>query len=139
MAKQVNASAPGQINMIGDGTVFEGTLRADSDIRISGRIVGKIQVGGKVIVAQEGSVEGELEATSADIAGSVQGDLNVAERLVLKSSARVDGNIRTLRLVVEEGAVFNGKCEMTEQRPALKKAPVAGQEPEAREQRVAAQ
>ena len=110
-------SAPNQINMIGEGTVFEGTLRARSDVRVSGRIVGKLQVEGKAIVAQEGSVEGEVHAASADIAGTIEGDLHVTDRLVLKGTARVEGNIRTGRLVVEEGATFNGKCLMGEQRP----------------------
>ena len=114
MAKQANASAPGQINMVGQGTVVEGTLRAENDIRVSGRIVGKLHVEGKAMIAQEGLVEGELVATSADVAGSVQGELRISERLVLKSSARIDGDIRTERLIVEEGAVFTGQCEMGE-------------------------
>lgn len=112
MARQTNASVPNQINMIGDGTVFEGTLTADSDVRISGRVVGKVDIQGKVIVAQEGAIEGEIKALSLDVGGRIQGELDVAERVVLKSSARVEGNIRTARLVVEEGAVFNGKCRM---------------------------
>lgn len=115
MSKQGNPAAPGQINMIGEGALFEGTLRAQSDVRVSGRVVGKLHVEGKAIVAQEGAVEGEVIATSADVAGTVLGDLSITERLVLKGSARVEGNIRTGRLVVEEGAVFNGKCLMGEQ------------------------
>jgi cytoskeletal protein CcmA (bactofilin family) len=118
MSKQANASLPGQINMIGEGTVFEGTLRARSDVRVSGRIVGKLHVDGKAIVTQEGAIEGEVIATSADVAGTVQGDLHVTERLVLKGSAHVEGNVRTGHLVVEEGAVLNGKCAMGEQHPA---------------------
>jgi cytoskeletal protein CcmA (bactofilin family) len=114
MARQAGISPSDQLNMIGEGTVFEGTLRAESDVRISGRLVGKLQVSGRVLVAQEGMIEGELAAANADIAGVVQGDIHVEERLVLKSSARVEGNIRTARIVVEEGALFNGKCQMTQ-------------------------
>lgn len=112
MAKQANSSVSGQINMIGQGTVVEGTLHAESDIRVSGRVVGKLHVEGKAIIAQEGLIEGELVAASADVAGSVQGELRVSERLVLMSSARIDGDIQTDRLIVEEGAVFTGQCEM---------------------------
>ena len=114
MTKQAKASAPGQINMIGQGTVVEGTLRAESDIRVSGRVVGKLHVEGKAMIAQEGLVEGELVATSADVAGSVQGELHISEQLILKGSARIDGDIRTERLIVEEGAIFTGQCEMGE-------------------------
>lgn len=112
MAKQSNISAPNQLNMIGEGTVFEGTLKADSDVRISGRVVGKLDIQGKVIVAQEGAIEGEVKALSLDVGGKILGEIDVAERVVLKSSANVEGNIRTARLVVEEGAVFDGKCTM---------------------------
>ncbi|NND70584.1 MAG: polymer-forming cytoskeletal protein [Rhodothermales bacterium] len=116
MAKQptppTSSTVPGQINMIGEGTVVEGTLKADSDIRISGRVVGKVEVDGKVIIAQEGSVDGDLIATNADVAGSVEGHINVSGRLILKSTARIDAEIKTNRLVVEEGAVFEGQCEM---------------------------
>lgn len=101
-----------QINLVGEGTVFEGTLRAESDVRASGKIVGKLDVNGKAIVAESGVVDGEIAATNADIAGQVDGEIHVAERLVLKSTAEVNGNIETDRLVVEEGAVFTGECRM---------------------------
>lgn len=110
MAKQSNAAAPNQINMIGEGTTFDGTLQAESDLRISGRVMGKIEVSGKVIVAQEGVIEGEIKAASLDVAGRVHGGIDVSERVVLKSSAEIEGDIRTGRLVIEEGAVFNGEC-----------------------------
>lgn len=103
---------PDQINLVGDGTVFEGTVRAESDVRISGRIDGRLDVKGKAIIAESGVVEGEIDATSADIAGSVDGDVYVEEQLVLKSTARVEGTIQTERLVVEEGARFTGECNM---------------------------
>lgn len=112
MAKQANVSSPNQINMIGEGTLFEGTLTAKSDVRISGRVVGKLNIKGKIIVAQEGAIEGEIKAVNLDVGGHVQGEIDVSERVILKSSARIEGNIRAGRLVVEEGAVFNGKCQM---------------------------
>lgn len=111
MANQSNA-VQDQVNLVGDGTVFEGTLRAESDVRTSGRIIGTLRVEGKAMIAESGSVEGEIYATNADVAGHVQGEIHVEERLVLKSSAQVDGNIETDRLVVEEGAQFTGECKM---------------------------
>ena len=113
MAKTQSSAPSPQINMIGEGTVFEGTLRSESNLVISGRIVGKLDVGGKAIVATDGVVEGEMIATNAEVAGSVQGEIKIRELLVLKGSARVDGNIEATRLIVEEGSIFNGKCQMT--------------------------
>jgi cytoskeletal protein CcmA (bactofilin family) len=111
MANQANA-VQDQINLVGEGTVFEGTVRADSDVRTSGRIVGTLEVEGKAMISESGSVDGEIIATNADIAGAVQGEIHVEERLMLKSSARVEGTIEAGRLVVEEGAQFSGECEM---------------------------
>ncbi len=111
MANQTS-TVQDQVNLIGEGTVFEGTLRAENEVRASGRIVGTLDVEGKTMIAESGAVEGELIATNADIAGEVEGEIHVEERLVLKSTARVDGTIETDRLIVEEGAQFTGECEM---------------------------
>jgi cytoskeletal protein CcmA (bactofilin family) len=111
MAQQ-KGSIPQQINLVGEGTTFEGTLRADSDVRASGRLIGRLEVNGKAIVAEAGTIEGEIIATNADIAGNVQGEIHVEDQLVLKRTARVDGTIKTDRLVVEEGAIFTGECHM---------------------------
>ncbi|MFO8099168.1 MAG: polymer-forming cytoskeletal protein [Salinibacter sp.] len=111
MANQSSA-AQDQVNLVGEGTVLEGTLRAENDVRTSGRIIGTLRVRGKAIVADGGAVEGEIYAVNADIAGHVEGEIHVEERLVLKSSAQVDGRIETDRLVVEEGAQFTGECKM---------------------------
>lgn len=121
---QRSGSISDQINMVGEGTVLEGTLRAESDVRVSGRIAGELRVEGKAIVAQDGTVEGEISATDADVAGSVQGEIYVSGRLVLKSTARVDGNIQAARIVVEEGALFTGECRMGDQVRPRDQAPV---------------
>lgn len=111
MANQTS-TVQDQVNLIGEGTVFEGTLRAESEVRVSGRIVGTLEVKGKTMIAEEGAVEGDMIATNADIAGEVEGEIHVEERLVLKSTARVDGTIETDHLIVEEGAKFTGECDM---------------------------
>ena len=105
MAKQGNTVAPTQVNIIAEGTVFEGTLQAESDVRVSGRIIGKLKVQGRAVVAPEGAIEGEVVATNATIAGTVQGDLLVEERLMLSSTARVEGTIKTGRLIVEDAVL----------------------------------
>ncbi len=126
MAKQMSAAAPGQVNMIGAGTVLEGTLTAQSDVRVSGKIIGQVQVEGKVIVAHEGTIDGELSAAHADVAGTVLGEIDAADRVVLRSSARVEGNIKTARLVMEEGALFDGKCVMGQTSIRSETQPIEG-------------
>lgn len=104
--------APGQVNIIGQGTVIEGGIKANSDVRISGKVIGNVDVDGKTVVTPEGVVDGEVRSSHADIAGRVDGEVFVSERLVLKSSAVVDGNIHTAKLVIEDGAKFSGTCDM---------------------------
>lgn len=120
MAKQRNGTPipSGQVNIIGQGTTIEGGLIASSDVRIAGRVVGNVQVEGKTVVTPEGEVEGEIRSTHADIAGYVQGEVIVEERLILKGTARVDGDLHTKKLVIEDGATFTGKCDMSGTLPA---------------------
>jgi cytoskeletal protein CcmA (bactofilin family) len=111
MANQTN-TVQAQVTLVGEGSVFEGTLKVEDDFRAHGRLIGTLQVDGKAMIAEQGAVEGDIVATDAEIAGQVQGEIHVEERLVLKSTARVDGKIDTDRLVIEEGAQFTGECEM---------------------------
>jgi len=114
MAKQRSGAPapPGQVNIIGQGTVIEGGLQANSDVRISGKVIGNVNVEGKTVITPEGVVEGEIRSSHADIAGRIEGELFVQERLVLKDSAVVNGDIHTAKLVIEDGATFTGTCDM---------------------------
>lgn len=119
MAKQRSdaPAPPGQVNIIGQGTVIEGGLQAKSDVRISGKVIGNVNVEGKTVVTPEGVVEGEIRSAHADIAGRVEGEVFVHERLVLKESAVVSGDIHTAKLVIEDGASFSGTCDMEKALP----------------------
>jgi cytoskeletal protein CcmA (bactofilin family) len=109
---------PGQVNIIGEGTSIEGGVTATSDLRIAGVVTGHVHVQGKTVVTPEGQVNGEIRTVSGDIAGRVTGDVIVEQRLVLKDTARVEGNLYTSKLVIEDGAVFTGSCDMSGALPA---------------------
>ena len=100
------------INMISQGTIIDGSLISKNDVRISGRVDGEVKAEGKVILANEGYVNGNVNAGEADVAGTVEGELNISKRLILRQSARIKGDIQTKVLLVEEGAVFEGACRM---------------------------
>ena len=112
MAKNIAPQNPAQINLIAPGTELEGTLNAKDDTRVSGKLKGTLRVDGKAIIAQEGSIEGDVFAAEADVAGHLKGEITVKGRLVLKGTAKVEGTIRTSRLIVEEGAIIDGNCLM---------------------------
>lgn len=112
MAKPLPSADPAAVNFIGEGSEVEGVVRSTSDVRVNGRISGELRVDGRVIIAEKGIVDGTLVATNADVAGTVTGEIHITERLLLKPTARIQGTVHTGRLVVEEGATFDGQCDM---------------------------
>ncbi len=102
----------GSINIISNGTVIDGEIKSNGDIRIDGIIRGSVTSKSKVVIGATGSVEGDVHCQNADISGSVKGKTNVVEMLFLKSHARINGDIHTGKLVVEVGASFTGNCNM---------------------------
>lgn len=112
MARNTPQPTPAQVNLIASGTKLEGTIHTKDDIRVSGHVDGSLHVQGKAMVAPEGVVDGDLHADDSDVAGTINGELRIKGRLLLKSTARVKGTIHTSRLIVEEGATFDGQCVM---------------------------
>jgi cytoskeletal protein CcmA (bactofilin family) len=100
------------INIIGAGTVINGEIKSNGDIRIDGTILGSVVSKARVVVGATGIVEGDIHGQNADISGAVKGKTTVSEMLFLKSSARISGDIQTGKLVVEVGASFTGNCSM---------------------------
>jgi len=100
------------INLIGAGTVVEGDIKSNGDIRIDGNVLGNIVSKSKVVVGATGSIDGNVTSQNADVSGSIKGKVTVNELLFLKSSANIQGDIITGKLVVEVGATFTGTCNM---------------------------
>lgn len=100
------------INLIGAGTTIEGQIHSNGDIRVDGNITGAVHSKAKVVIGSTGAVDGNVTCQNADISGTVKGNLAVTETLFLKSTARINGDIYTSKLVVEVGASFTGNCNM---------------------------
>ncbi|MFT4834368.1 MAG: cytoskeletal protein CcmA (bactofilin family) [Marinoscillum sp.] len=99
-------------NIIGKGTVLEGNLETFGNIRIEGKVIGTVKTKSKAAFGQSSEIEGSIHAQNAEIAGHIKGKVEVADILVLKDTAVIDGDIITNKLVIESGAVFNGSCNM---------------------------
>jgi len=104
--------AKGLYTMLGESTVFEGTLIVPHSLRIDGRVKGKIDVGEVLTVGPSGIIEADIKAKSAIIGGKVTGNVLVEDRVELENKASIIGDIRTRDLVINEGAVFQGNCSM---------------------------
>ncbi len=107
-----NETGSTSINLIGAGTVIEGDIRSNGDIRIDGAVYGQVFSKAKVVIGNTGIIEGDLNCQNADISGTVKGKSSVNELLYLKSSSKLNGDIVTGKLVVEVGAAFTGSCNM---------------------------
>jgi cytoskeletal protein CcmA (bactofilin family) len=100
------------INLIGNGTVIEGEVKASGDLRIDGTIRGSVTSRAKVVIGSTGQVLGDVVCQNADISGLIKGKITVSEMLFLKASSKINGDIITGKLVVEVGASFTGNCNM---------------------------
>ena len=105
-------SGANSMNVIGKGTTITGDIDTSNDIRIDGRLEGNLFCKAKVILGSSAILEGNLQATHAEISGEVVGKVEVSEMLTLKNTATIHGDINTGKLVIESGAKFNGSCKM---------------------------
>ncbi len=99
-------------NVIGIDCVFEGNLTIPESItRIDGEVVGNIKGNGSLIIGERGLVRGDVNVESVVVYGKVQGNIK-ARSLEIRASGKVEGDIQVEELIVEKGAVYNGKCSM---------------------------
>ncbi|HHL71102.1 MAG TPA: polymer-forming cytoskeletal protein [Bacteroidetes bacterium] len=104
---------PGDLNtIIGKGTEFDGTLKVQSSIRIDGRVKGKISTTDSLIVGKEGEIDGEVTVKNAIIGGKVKGKIHASGKIVLEAKSYFYGELKTAKLVIDEGAMFEGVCSM---------------------------
>ena len=102
------------LNMVGRGTSIKGDLKASSSVRVDGDVRGKIDCEDLVTIGSTGSVDGDVKAKNIVVGGKCNGNLYAQEKLVLESKSVVKGEIVAKRLVVDEGAIFDGACGMTD-------------------------
>ena len=100
------------VNLIGNGTKIVGDITSAGDVRIDGYLTGNIIIAGKFVLGPNGLVEGNITSVNADLSGEIKGTVTVSDTLSLKSTARINGDILTAKLVIEPGALFTGTCNM---------------------------
>jgi cytoskeletal protein CcmA (bactofilin family) len=95
------------------GTEFHGELRFQNTFRVDGKVRGRIVSENTLIVGESGQVDAEIECGVVSIRGTVSGRIQGRERIELLSGSHVQATLVSPRLVIEEGAFFQGDCEMT--------------------------
>jgi len=123
--------ARGEMAHIGKSVVIRGELSGSEDLYIDGNVEGSIELkGNRLTIGPNGRVKANVNARSATIQGKLEGNVRASDRVDLKQSAIVQGDIATQRISIEDGAFFKGGVDIqrdarSEAKPELKVAPAA--------------
>lgn len=100
----------GNHNTLVFGTLVKGDITTDSDIRIDGTVEGHIECAGRVIIGQQGRVQGTINCANADILGTLVGNIEASDTISVHATGRLEGDMRTVTLAIEPKAYFYGSC-----------------------------
>jgi cytoskeletal protein CcmA (bactofilin family) len=92
---------------------IKGTIKFQKELLIDGRVEGEINSEGVLTIGENADIRGEIKTKSITVFGKVQGNITVSERCELKSKCTLQGDLKAARLIIEEGATFIGKSEVT--------------------------
>ncbi len=113
---QVNKNPVYDIGMISTvfnrNTEFYGDLSFKKSLQINGKFEGEISSGNYLVIGEEAMIKANIKADTVIIKGTVYGNIEAVNRLEIQASGKVYGNVRTKKLVISDGVVFEGKCEM---------------------------
>ncbi|MEA4845746.1 MAG: polymer-forming cytoskeletal protein [Clostridiaceae bacterium] len=98
--------------LIGQGTMFEGTVTADGTVRLDGKVQGGLNINGNLIIGEEGAVKGNVKTENAFIAGIIEGNVIATSQLHITHTAKLIGDITVKNVIIDEGAIFIGNCKI---------------------------
>jgi cytoskeletal protein CcmA (bactofilin family) len=114
-------TTPGELStLIGKDAVIEGKVVVKQSIRVDGRVKGEVEASDTVTVGNTGEVEGNIKAKNVVVGGKVQGSLESTGKITLEASSILRGDLTASRLIIEEGAVFNGRSSMNGESTVVK-------------------
>ena len=99
---------------LSDSTHFNGTMRFKKSLRINGGYDGKVDAEGLLVLGPQSKFKGDILCDEIIIGGEVRGNIVARKRLELLDTAKLYGDIKTAKLKIADGVVFEGKCEMTQ-------------------------
>jgi cytoskeletal protein CcmA (bactofilin family) len=99
--------------VIGPDSVFQGTLRSKSSIRVDGKLEGGVAEANGIILGDKGQIQGDINARLVIIGGKITGNITATHSLEILPKAQVFGDIHCALLTIGEGATFEGNCVMT--------------------------
>lgn len=98
--------------IIGNDTVVEGTIITKSSVRIDGTLIGGVSAEGVVILSKNGKIRGNIMAENIIVAGVVEGNMQIREKVNVEPTGEIYGDITTKKLLIDEESIFQGNCYM---------------------------
>ncbi len=111
------------VTLIGGEAYFQGTLTAKGSLRVEGRVEGSIVDAQTVVIGETGKVKGDISGETIIVSGEIKGNITGSNFVELLSKSKIQGDIKTPRILVEEGAVFDGQCLMSGRAPEAAASP----------------
>ncbi|HUX49715.1 MAG TPA: polymer-forming cytoskeletal protein [Spirochaetia bacterium] len=105
-------TVPSTVTRLGKETVLKGKMRFRESVTISGRFEGQIEASGFLYIDSGADVRADIKAGAIIIGGVIHGNVEATERLEMLPTGKIYGNVRTAKLRIADGVVFEGKCEM---------------------------
>lgn len=112
-------------SIIGDDIEITGDVKCSSQLQFDGKLQGNLTCAGAAVIGKSAIVEGNINVESVTINGTVKGNIVAKDRIEMKSTARVLGDIKAKRLAVEDGVTFIGRSEVNPSGVAPEAAPAA--------------
>jgi cytoskeletal protein CcmA (bactofilin family) len=110
--RREEAMTDSEVTIVGAGARLEGNVVSAGSLRIDGQVKGQINAEGDVALSPQSQVEADIRAENVSVAGRFKGNIVVKGKAHLARGGRVDGNITSKTLVIEEGGVFHGQSIM---------------------------
>ncbi len=109
-------NAPAQVTettLVAAGSKFSGVITGAAKVVINGVVEGELRVENLIVIGASGRVKGEVSATAVQLAGRVDGNIQASDRVEVLASGFLEGDVVSKRVAIAEGAVVNGKVQMT--------------------------
>lgn len=100
-------------SILGSTIKIKGELHGSEDIQISGHIEGEIQFSGNTVtISRSAKIDAGIHARRIEVEGTVNGNLEGSDEVVIRKTGRVEGNLKAPRVTLEDGATFRGSVDM---------------------------